>query len=280
MGNEGQETEETQTPPAPPEGEKPEGEEKPLEGAEQTAENGENGKQEAAEGEEEKEGGEEVKADEEEAPAEKKRAGGWQRKIERLERELEAARLREIQALRTSQSQTPGQAPTGGDLAKADPVAQAREFFRSVAREEREAAEAQARQQSIVAKFVERTQAARARYADFDDVVSMVDIPTESPLGQALLTSEQAPDIMYRLATSPAELARINALPPLEAAREIGRLEAKLSSSTAAPSKPKPANRPPAPPTRTGGSASSLSSEDLDKLSFAEYKRRMRSSGR
>jgi hypothetical protein len=33
---------------------------------------------------------------------------------------------------------------------------------------------------------------------------------------------------MYQLAKSPAELARLSALPPLDAAREIGRLEAKL----------------------------------------------------
>jgi hypothetical protein len=54
--------------------------------------------------------------------------------------------------------------------------------------------------------------------------------PYVSPLGQALLTSEHGPAIMYQLAKSPAELARISALPPLDAAREIGRLEAKLAS--------------------------------------------------
>jgi hypothetical protein len=81
---------------------------------------------------------------------------------------------------------------------------------------------------------------ARSRHEDFDDVLADVRTSPSQSTCSTILTSEAKAEIMYSLAKSPAELARISALPPLLAAREIGRLEAKVASG-AAPQKPKPA---------------------------------------
>jgi hypothetical protein len=119
---------------------------------------------------------------------------------------------------------------------------------------------------------------ARSRHEDFDDVLADVSHITVPPhVGDLILNAEAKAEIMYSLAKSPAELARISALPPLLAAREIGRLEAKLASG-AAPQKPKPAARPPAPPSKVGGKPSSTRS--LEDLPIAEYKAEMRKRSR
>lgn len=194
-----------------------------------------------------------------------KRAGGFQRKIERLERQN--AQLIEQLAARG------GQAPTAAKEKSAEE--KAAEYVKTMAKqviaEEREAQH----QAQAQAEFVRRTQEVRAQHPDFDEALEAVaHIPVPAALNEALLTSEHGPSIMYSLATNPAELARISALPPLAAAREVGRLEAKLASG-AAPQKPKAAIRPPAPPTSAGGSGTSTRS--LEDLPLAEYKRRMRS---
>jgi hypothetical protein len=206
----------------------------------------------------------------EEKPEDKhRRAGGWQRKIERLERQNQML-VEQLSATRPTQPQTP--APT--DKAK-DPSAQVEEYVSNLVAQRLAAEREQERHARAQAEFQRRTQEVRAANPDFDEVVMSANVPVSQALQQALLTSEQGPAIMYQLASNPAELARLSALPPLDAAREIGRLEAK-ASSTPAPEKPKPASRPPAPPTNAGGTASA-SRGSLESLPIAEYKRAFRS---
>lgn len=258
---------ENETPPEETQEEKaPEGEaeEKP-EGEAQAEEADAEAKPEAEEEPAETKPEEEGKEEQQEGT--RKRAGGWQRKIERLERERQV--LMEQLA-----RQAPPTASTK-PAAEQTPEEKAREYVRSLVREEREAAERQAREQSVVADFQRRTAEVRAKHDDFDDVVAAADIPVGSPLGQALLTSEHGPAIMYQLASNPAELARLTRLPPLDAAREVGRLEAKLTSVAPSPVKPKSALRPPAPPTSVNGRSSSTRS--LDDLPLRDYKLAMRS---
>jgi hypothetical protein len=227
---------------APPEG----AEAKPEEGAE----------------EEKPEGQEEARAEEKH-----RRAGGWQRKIERLERELEMERQFRAQLQQGTQQPAKEKSPE-------EKAAEYLDGLVSKRLAERDAQQQQAAQQ---AEFQRRAAEVRAAHPDFDEVVLAADAPVSPALQEALLTSDSGPAIMYQLAKSPAELARLSALPPLAAAREIGRLEAKLASSTSAP-KPKSAARPPAPPTSVNGSASSTRS--LDDLPLSEYKRAYRSGRR
>lgn len=237
---------------APPQEQPPEGEPKPGEG-------------EAGEGAEDKPSP--TPAPEPEPEEKHKRAGGWQRRIERLEREREML-------LERLTNQQGGQQPKK----EKTPEENAEDYIDALVEKRLAARAEQERQAKTQADFARRTAEVRAAHPDFDEVVMSVDAPVSQALQQALLTSEQGPEIMYQLAKSPAELARLSALQALDAAREIGRLEAKLASATAAPPKPKPASRPPAPPTTMNGS--SASTRSLDDLPISEYKRAYRSGRR
>lgn len=200
-----------------------------------------------------------------------RRAGGWQRKIERLERQNQLL-MEQLAANR------PAPAPSQPEKPK-DVAAQMEEYVANVVEQRLAARQAQEAQTRAQAEFQRRTAEVRAAHPDFDDVVLASDLPVTPAVQQALLTSEHGPAIMYQLASNPAELARLNALPALDAAREIGRLEAQRASSTAAPKTQfKSATRPPAPPTSVGGTASSTRS--LEDLPISEYKRAMNRSGR
>lgn len=203
-------------------------------------------------------------------PEEKhRRQGGWQRKIERLEREREIL-LQQLQAQGQQPPATQGKEKTTEERAA--------EVIDALVDQRIAAREAQNQQRAAQAAFQQRTQAVRASHPDFDEVVMGVEhIRVPPALQQALLTSENGPEIMYQLASNPDELARIASLPPIDAAREIGRLEARASATAAPRTQPRAATRPPAPPTNVNGSAPSTRS--LESLPMAEYKRAFRSKG-
>lgn len=247
----------------PEEQEQQPGEETPAEDVEAQGEG--EGEGEAPETEE----GEAPAVPTDEGEERRKRAGGWQRKIERLERER--------QLLMEQLAQRPAQPPPGPPKPK-DSAAQMEDYISNLVEQRLAAAREQESQKRIQAEFQRRAAEVRAANPDFDDVLVAADAPVSPALQQALLTSEHGPAIMYQLAKNPGELARLNALPPFDAAREIGRLEAK-ASATPAPAKPtKSATRPPVPPTNVAGSPSST--RNLDDLPLAEYKRALRSKRR
>jgi hypothetical protein len=206
-----------------------------------------------------------------EKPTEKhRRAGGWQRKVERLEREKQFL-MQQLQGQVQQQTQpAPAKEKT--------PDEKAAEYVNHLVEQQLAAREAQRQQEAQRAEFQRRQDAARAAHADYDDVLESSTMPVSQALQQVLLTSEQGPAIMYQLAKNPAELARLSALPPLDAAREIGRLEAR-ASSTASPKTTKSATRPPAPPNSINGNTSS-STRRLEELSIADYKKAYRTGRR
>jgi hypothetical protein len=268
-------TEETQAEPTETESAQPQegAEETPAEGAEAKKPEGEEAEQaEPAEGEEPAPESAEKPA---EKPAEKhKRAGGWERKIQKLEREREIL----LEQLAAQRGEKPAEKPS--DKPKT-PDEQVADFIAAQVQKQLAAEREAAAQREAEAAFQERVKAARAEHPDFDDVIEGASHVTVSPaVAQALLTSKHSARIMYKLAANPAELARVSALPPFDAAREIGRLEAELASSTAAPSKPtRSASRPPAPPTSVSGSPTPTT-RSLDDLPMSEYKRAFRSGRR
>lgn len=172
-----------------------------------------------------------------EAEEKHKRAGGWKRKLERQERELQM--LREELA-RRAQPEKPEPEKTEAQKAA--------DYIDSLV-QKRLAAEREAqRAAQVQAEFQQRALSVKKLHPDFDEVVMSADVPVSAAVSEALLTSEHGPAIMYRLASNPDELARISALPPLAAAREIGRLEAQAASSTAAPRNPVTVTRKSAAP--------------------------------
>jgi hypothetical protein len=98
---------------------------------------------------------------------------------------------------------------------------------------------------------------------DFDKVMAAAKDARVSPIVEDLiLDSEKSGHLTFYFARNPTRLAAINAMSPRDAAREIGRIESRLSLP-----KPRTETKAPKPKARPGGGASS-SSQDQQLESF------------
>lgn len=121
--------------------------------------------------------------------------------------------------------------------------------------------------------YAEQEAEARKSLPDYDAVVNAGFHSGALKLGpvvaQLIGESEKGALVTYHLAKNPEKAREIARLNPVQAAREIGRLEAVLSS-------PKPRTATPAPKMTKvtgGGTPPTKTVKDLDKVSYAEYKR-------
>ncbi|MEK1931858.1 MAG: hypothetical protein AAAC47_19160 [Pararhizobium sp.] len=132
----------------------------------------------------------------------------------------------------------------------------------------RQAQEAQAasrrHSETILQDFQDRQHEARKAISDFDQVVRAVDTELPPHAIQLILESEKGAVIQYHLAKNPEALERLTGMSPLAAAKEIARLEDRLSLPN-----PKTATKA-APPINApkGGAAPTV---DLSKMSMADY---------
>lgn len=122
--------------------------------------------------------------------------------------------------------------------------------------------------------YDERVKSFSEKNADFSDVMAEVDDIQVSPIVQEIIvTSENGPALAYELAKNRAELERICKLTPIAAARELGKLEAKVAS-TSDEKKPEPKKITKAPtPIAPVGSKGGHVEKRLDdpSLSQREY---------
>jgi hypothetical protein len=121
----------------------------------------------------------------------------------------------------------------------------------------------------------ERMQAFAEKKPDFYESLVNLDHVTVTPsIEQLVIQSELGPEILYALAKDPKEAERICALEPIAAAREFGKLEAKISSQSDEPKKEiKKTTSAPKPIEPVGKSGSAPVSKKIDDpdLSFPEY---------
>lgn len=131
--------------------------------------------------------------------------------------------------------------------------------------------------QKRVESHSERVKAFTKTHEDFDELMSEVDdVPLSITVQEVILASENGPDLMYELAKDRKEFERICKLPAIDAARALGRLEARIAKSSEEPkqvTKPKTTKAPPPPKPITASSASGKKSVYDDDLSQAEYER-------
>lgn len=149
-----------------------------------------------------------------------KRLAREQRKWEREQQQ----RLAEQQAKRTPPAELSPQ-----DFASYDQYAEA--LAERKAEEllvQREAAKQQA---EILDAYHDREELARDKYDDFDQVAYNESLPVTEVMAQSIQASEVGPDILYWLGSNPKESARIARLSPILQAKEIGKIEASLSSN-------------------------------------------------
>lgn len=118
-----------------------------------------------------------------------------------------------------------------------------------------------------VESFAEKTE-------DFQEVIESVDdIHASDTVQEVIVSSENGPKIMYELAKNREEYARICKLPPLSAARELGKIEARLDSKPPEKSKPKKVTKAPEPITPVGskGGRVDKSIYEAENMTQKEY---------
>ena len=113
---------------------------------------------------------------------------------------------------------------------------------------------------------------AEDKYEDFEEKVGKLD--PRNPVVLAIMESDIGADIAYHLGSHVDEAKKIFALSPASAIREIGKLEARLSTPT---EKPKAPSKAPAPITPLTGTAPVSSSAPSDQDDTADWiKKRQR----
>ena len=107
-----------------------------------------------------------------------------------------------------------------------------------------------------VAEHKERVQRLRSRVKDFDEVMSRATLPVAPHVERLLLASKKSDRLTYVLGKNQAKLAQLNRMSPEEAAREIGRLEGRLSLPSA--TKTKTQARKPITPLKGSGACAAV----------------------
>lgn len=222
-----------------------------------------------------------------------KKKGGFQRKIEKLEREkfdreIEAEQWRRQyeslqQQLQEQRPQMPQGQPQGAPMPRladfdydenrhAEAVAQWHQSqVQALWRQQQEAAQRQAQEQAaqqqhmaMQAKLAEAT----AKYPDFIARVQNPELPnltTVNPVAfQAVINSPQFADVAMHLANNPSEIYAFRGLDPVSTIRKVAELELSLKAKPAA--KPTP---PPPPPSKVQGKGPAV--KPIEKMSMAEY---------
>lgn len=119
------------------------------------------------------------------------------------------------------------------------------------------------RRQEVAQHWRDQVSEAMQRYTDYEQVAFTV--PLTKSMEDLVLASDEAPDVLYYLGQHRNEAASIATMSDLDAARAIGRIEARLSAP-----KPRLTTEAPEPISPVRGKASG--SKDPEKMTFAEYK--------
>jgi hypothetical protein len=91
--------------------------------------------------------------------------------------------------------------------------------------------EAAKQQSQVLESYQEREEAARDKYDDFEQVAYNPKLPITNVMAETIQSSDIGPDLAYYLGSNPKDAERISRMSPLAQAKEIGKIEAKLSSN-------------------------------------------------
>lgn len=120
-----------------------------------------------------------------------------------------------------------------------------REFIGNIQREQERIAEK-------VADHKERVARLRTKVPNFDAVMAKATVPVAPHVEQLILDSKRSDRVMWHLAHDQSKLVKLNNLSPVAAAREIGRIEGRLSLPQP---KAQTQARKPITPLRGGGTS-------------------------
>ena len=91
--------------------------------------------------------------------------------------------------------------------------------------------EAAKQQSQILESYQEREDAIRDKYDDFEQVAYNPKLPITNVMAETIQSSEIGPELAYYLGTNPKDAERISRMTPFAQAKEIGKIEAKLSDN-------------------------------------------------
>ena len=90
--------------------------------------------------------------------------------------------------------------------------------------------EEQRERHEIEDAYNDREEAAKEKYADFEQVAYNPRLPITDAMAETIRSCENGPDIVYHLGLNVKEAQRIAKLSPFSQAKEIGKIEAKLAA--------------------------------------------------
>jgi hypothetical protein len=120
----------------------------------------------------------------------------------------------------------------------------------------------------------------RQKFTDFSEVAEDPTLPITPAILKALQDSDNAADVLYYLGRNPVETATIARMNPTAAARELGKIEVRITDGATQQPKPKPkkvvSNAP--PPIKPSGT-STVVTKNPENMTLAEYEEWRRSGG-
>lgn len=127
------------------------------------------------------------------------------------------------------------------------------------------------------ASFQVRSQEFAKTAEDYEDVtIRNVRLPITDAMAEVIKESEEGPALFYHLGKNPDVAAKIAQLPPIVAARELGKIEAKLAFEREK-AKEKPVSKAPQPAPKIEGGNPAFTikpdSADSDALSDEDWTR-------
>ncbi|WJZ48163.1 scaffolding protein [Phage DSL-LC05] len=90
--------------------------------------------------------------------------------------------------------------------------------------------ELQKQKAAIEDSYAEREEEVRNKYDDFEQVAYNPNLRVTDVMAETIKSSDIGPDLAYWLGSNPKEADRISRLSPLLQAREIGKIEAKITA--------------------------------------------------
>jgi hypothetical protein len=135
------------------------------------------------------------------------------------------------QQQRSAETQIVKAAPTASADQFESPEAYAEAMAYQKAEELIAKREAAKQQSQVLESYQEREEAARDKYDDFEQVAYNPKLPITNVMAETIQSSDIGPELAYYLGTNPKDAERISRMTPLAQAKEIGKIEAKLSDN-------------------------------------------------
>jgi hypothetical protein len=128
--------------------------------------------------------------------------------------------------------------------------------------------EAQAHAAALVDAHKERVAKFKTKVKDFDQTMAAATMPVQPHVERLILASKKSERISYFLAKNQGKLAQLNRMDAESVARELGRLEGRLSLP---PSKQQTKARKPVQPLRGGGASPTSQLAQVDAVMKKYY---------